>query len=83
MILGLPINSTLISGTVTPGGWRDSVGAAINLRPPDVPIEQKDKNTIGIHSRWLTAHFDTCLEDAEDAVIQRYAQSCLWHMNDD
>jgi hypothetical protein len=31
MILGLPINDTSISGTVSPSGWRDSVGAAIDL----------------------------------------------------
>jgi hypothetical protein len=36
-----------------------------------------------VHSGWLTTHFDTCPEDAEDAVVQRYARSCLWHMNDD
>jgi hypothetical protein len=83
MILGLPIDGTPISRTMSPGGWRDSVGAAIGLRPHDVPVDQKDKKTMGIHSGWLTAHFDTCPEDAEDTVVQRYARSCLWHMNDD
>jgi hypothetical protein len=83
MILGLPINDTSVSGMVSPGGWRDSIGAAISLRPPDVLIDQKDKKTTGIHSGRLTAHFDTCPEDAEAAVVERYARSCLWHMNDD
>jgi hypothetical protein len=77
MILGLPIDDTLVCGPVSPGGWRDSVEAAIGLRSPDVPTDQKDKNSSGIHSGWLTAHFDTCPEGAEDGVIQRYAQSCL------
>jgi hypothetical protein len=31
MILGLPIDGTPVCGTVNPGGWRDSVGAAIGL----------------------------------------------------
>jgi hypothetical protein len=77
MIIGLPIDGTPVCGSVSPGGWRDSVGAAINLRPPDVPAYQKDKKSLGIHSRWLTAHFNTCPEGAEDGVVQRYAQSCL------
>jgi hypothetical protein len=84
MIFGLPIDGTPISGMVSPAEWRDFVGAAIGLRPPpDVPADQKDKKTTGIHSGWLIAHFDTCPEDVEDAVVQRYARSCLWYMNDD
>jgi hypothetical protein len=83
MILGLPIDGTPISRTVPLVGWRDSVMAAISLQPPDVPANQKDRKMMGIHSGWLTAHFDTCPEDAEDAVVQRYARSCLWHMNDE
>jgi hypothetical protein len=39
MILGLPIDGSPVSGTVTPGGWRDFVGAAIGLQPPDVPTD--------------------------------------------
>jgi hypothetical protein len=31
MILGLPIDDTPICGTVSPGGWRDSVMPAIGL----------------------------------------------------
>jgi hypothetical protein len=69
MILDLPIGGTPISGTVSPGGWRDSVGAAIGLRPPNVPADQKDKKMTDVHSRWLTAHFDTCPEDVEDIVV--------------
>jgi hypothetical protein len=44
---------------------------------PDVPVDQKDKKTTDVHSGWLTSHFDTCLEDAEDDAVQRYARSCL------
>jgi hypothetical protein len=70
MILGFPIDGTLVCGSVSPGRWRDSVGAAISIRhPPDVPADQKDKKTMGIHSRWLTAHFNTCPEGAEDTVV--------------
>jgi hypothetical protein len=39
MILGLPIDSTPVCATVSPGGWRDSIGDAIGLRPPDVPAD--------------------------------------------
>jgi hypothetical protein len=83
MILCLPIDCTPVSGMVSPGRWRDSVAAAIVMRPPDVLTDQKGKKTMGIHSGWLTGHFDTCPKDVEDAVIQRYARSCLWHMNDE
>jgi hypothetical protein len=83
MILGLPIDGTPVCGTVNPGGWRDSVGAAIGLRPLNVTADQKDKKMMGVHTGWLTANFDTCPEGAEDAVIQRYARSCLWHMDDE
>jgi hypothetical protein len=81
MILGLPIDGTPVCGTVSPSGWRDSVGAAIGLRPPppppNVPADQKNRKTIGIHSGWLTTHFDTCPKGEEDTVVQRYARSCL------
>jgi hypothetical protein len=77
MILGLPIDGAPVSGMVSLAGWRDSVVAAIGLRPPDVPADQKDRKTTDVHSGWLTAHFDTCPEDAEDGAVQRYAQSCL------
>jgi hypothetical protein len=77
MILGLPIDGAPVSRTVSPAGWRDSSAAAIGLRPPDVPADQKDKKTTDVHSGWLIAHFDTCPEDAEDSTIQRYARSCL------
>jgi hypothetical protein len=60
MIVGLPIDGTLVSGTVSPAGWRDSVTTAINLQPPDVPTDQKDRKMMGVHSGWLTTHFDTC-----------------------
>jgi hypothetical protein len=46
-------------------------------------MDQKDKKMMGVHSEWLTAHFDTCLKGAEDAVIQRYVLSCVWHMDDE
>jgi hypothetical protein len=77
MILGLPIDGALVSRTVSLAGWRDSVATAIGLQPPDVPADQKDRKMTDVHSGWLTAHFDTCPEDAEDSVVQRYARSCL------
>jgi hypothetical protein len=48
MILGLSINSALVSRTVSPAGWRDSFTTAIGLRPPDVPADQKDRKTMGV-----------------------------------
>jgi hypothetical protein len=77
MILGLPIDGAPVSGMVSPVGWRDSVVAAIGLRLPDVTADQKDRKTTSVHSGWLTAHFDTYPEDAEDGAVQRYARSCL------
>jgi hypothetical protein len=56
MIIGLPIDSTAISGTVSPDRWRDFVGALIGHRPPDVPAYQNDKKTMDVHSRWLTTY---------------------------
>jgi hypothetical protein len=77
MILDLPIDGAPVSRTVSPARWRDSSAAAIGLRPPGVPADQKDKKTTDVHSGWLTTHFDTCPEDAEDGTVQRYARSCL------
>jgi hypothetical protein len=57
--------------------WRDSVGEAIDIRPPDVPVDQKDKKTTDVHSGWLTTHFNTCPEGVEDTVIQRNVLSCV------
>jgi hypothetical protein len=37
MIPGLPIDDTPICGPVCLGGWRESVGVAIDIRPPEVP----------------------------------------------
>jgi hypothetical protein len=31
MILGLSIDNTLVYGPVSPGGWRDNIGAAIGI----------------------------------------------------
>jgi hypothetical protein len=50
MILGLPINGTPVCGMVSFARWRDSVGQAIGILPPDVPVDQKDKKTMGMHS---------------------------------
>jgi hypothetical protein len=83
MILGLPIDSLPVSRTVSPAEWRDSVTTAIGLRPPDIPTDQKDRKMMDVHSWWFTAHFDVCSKDVEDTVVQRYARSCLWHMNDE
>jgi hypothetical protein len=69
MILGLPIDGAPFSRMMSPAGRRDSIAAAIGLRPPDVPIDQKDRKMTSVHSGLLTAHFDTCLEDAEDGTI--------------
>jgi hypothetical protein len=55
MILCLPIDGTLVCGPVSSVGWSDSVGEAISIRPPDVPMDQNDKKTMGMHSRWLTS----------------------------
>jgi hypothetical protein len=83
MILSLPIDGTPVCGMVSSTEWRDSVGQAIGLQPPDVLGDQKDKKMTSMHSGWLTAHFNTCLEGAEDAVVQRYVWSCVSHMHDE
>jgi hypothetical protein len=48
-----------------------------------VPVDQKDKKMMDVHSRWLTANFNTCPEGAKDAVVPRYILSCVWHMDDE
>jgi hypothetical protein len=70
MILGLPIDGHSVGGPMSPGGWRDSVGAAISIHPPppDLPIDKKEKKPSGIHSSWLTTNFDTYPKGAEDMV---------------
>jgi hypothetical protein len=83
MVPGLPIDGTPICGMVSSVGWRDSVGEAIGIRPPDVPVDQKDKKTTGVHFRWLTTNFNTCSEGAENAIVQRYVLSCVWHMDNE
>jgi hypothetical protein len=75
MILGLPIDGTPICGLVPFAGWRDFVGEAITIRPPNVHVDQKDKKTTGVHFWWLTSHFNICPGGAEDAVIQRYVRN--------
>jgi hypothetical protein len=83
MILGLPIDGTTVYGMVSPAGWRDSVGQAIGLRPPDVAPDQKDRKMTCLHSGWLTAHFNTYPEGAEDTIVQRYVWSCVSNMHDE
>jgi predicted secreted protein len=77
MILGLFIDGTPVCGMMSSTGWRDSVGQAIGLRPADVLGDQKDRKMMNVHFGWLTAHFNTCREGAEDAVVQRYVWSCV------
>jgi hypothetical protein len=43
MILGLPIDDTPISSTVSPGRWRDSARATIGLQPPGVPAPAQEE----------------------------------------
>jgi hypothetical protein len=50
---------------------------------PNIPTDQKDKKTTGVHSGWLIANFNTCSEGAKDTVIQRYVLYCVWHMDDE
>jgi hypothetical protein len=80
MILGLPIDGTPVCGPEPPAGWMDNIGAAIDIRPPNVGPDDKDKKSSGIHSGWVTAHFQTCPENANDCVFQRYAQAWLWYI---
>jgi hypothetical protein len=83
MILGLPIDGTPVCGMVSPAGWRDFIGQAIGLRPPDVVPDQMDGKTTGVHSGWLTTHFNTSTEGAEDAIVKRYVWSCVSYMHDE
>jgi hypothetical protein len=69
MVLGLPIDGTHICGLVSSTGWRDSIGKAISIRPLDIPTDQKDKKTMGVHSGWLIAHFDTCPEGGSHSEV--------------
>jgi hypothetical protein len=39
MVLSLPIDGAPVSRTVSLAGWRDSIAAAIGLRPPDIPAD--------------------------------------------
>jgi hypothetical protein len=57
MILGLPIDDTTVCGSVAPVGWRDSIGEAIIIQPPDVVPNNKDKKLSSVHSGWLTTNF--------------------------
>jgi hypothetical protein len=83
MILGLSIDDTPVYGMVSPARWSDSVEQTIGLRPPDVAPDQKDRKMMDMHSKWLTAHFNTCPEGAKDTVIQRYVCSCVSYMHDE
>jgi hypothetical protein len=61
MILGLPIDDIVVYGLVSSDGWRDNIGVAISIRPLDVALDETDKKSLGIHSGWVTAHFQNCL----------------------
>jgi hypothetical protein len=80
MLLGLPIDGYLVCGRVDPTGWRVRVGELIDICPPDVRPNDKDKKLSDVHSGWLTANFNTCPEGENDDVVQRYARAWLWHM---
>jgi hypothetical protein len=55
MILGLPIDDTLVCGPVSPVGWRDIIEAAIDIRPPDIGSDDKDKKPSAIVGLQLTS----------------------------
>jgi hypothetical protein len=74
---------TTLYVTIDHSMWRDYIGAAISIRPPDTPADRKDKKSSGLHSGWLTANFNTCPHGTEDRVIQSYARSCHGHMDDE
>jgi hypothetical protein len=77
MLLGLPIDGHPVWGPVDPAGWRDRVDELINIYPPDVRPNDKDKKPFDIHSAWLTANCHTCPGGSNDGVVQRYARSWL------
>jgi hypothetical protein len=67
-----------------PGGGTPSERlSAFNPPPPDMPMDHEDKKMTGVHSGWLTANHNTSPEGDLDAVVQRYALSCVWHMFDE
>jgi hypothetical protein len=63
------------------GGTVSGLLLAFELTPPpNVGVDEKDKKSSGVHSGWLTANFMTCLDGANDGVVQRYTHTWLWHM---
>lgn len=81
MILGLPINGRVVSGTITPDGWRDRVEMLVGVRPDEPPEGNQDKRPTGVSSGWMTTHFGHPPPlDATDAVVERFARAWLWHM---
>jgi hypothetical protein len=44
MIHGLPIDGTTVCGQVSPGWWRDMVGAAIGIQPPMFPRTKRTRS---------------------------------------
>jgi hypothetical protein len=69
MIVGLPIDGTPICGLVYWVEGHHRRGYRHLPPSPDVPVDQKDKKMMSIHSGWLTAHLNTGPEGAEDADI--------------
>jgi hypothetical protein len=63
-----------VEGLRQTSNWPSAPAAAPN---------QKDRKTTGVHSRWLTAHFSTYPEGAEDIIVQRYVGFCISYMHDE
>ncbi|CAO2203014.1 unnamed protein product [Urochloa humidicola] len=81
MILGLPIDGRVVTGTIAPLGWRDRVGLLLGVRPADPPQGTKDRRTTGVSSGWLAEHFGhPPAAGVEEQVVERYARAWLWHM---
>ncbi|XBI34967.1 hypothetical protein VPH35_120714 [Triticum aestivum] len=79
MITGLPIDGNPLCMNTDSDGWHAQMHALIGMVPPEpweLEAEDKKKERVaaGAPFTWITLHFGTCPEDANEDTVKTYAR---------
>ena len=79
MITGLPIDGNPLCMSTDSDGWREQMHALIGMVPPEprepeVEGKKKERVAAGAPFTWITFHFGTCPEDANEDTVKTYAR---------
>ncbi|SPT18016.1 unnamed protein product [Triticum aestivum] len=85
MIAGLPIEGNPLCMNTDSDGWREKMHALIGMVPPEprepeAEDKKKERVATGAPFMWITWHFGTCPEEANEDEVKTYARVYMWYV---